>query len=484
MKEIINQVAESIGEQQNAKKWIKIIVQDSNLDTIESLRDGGLDALLQAGLIKNLKFFAALRKRVSAEKNVDDDDNTADDGKSDGNDGDDDNDESSSDLGARKKPSSKLSVAPAEKSKNVNIPPQAPRATEGIFCKRFFSSSSCSSPHSLFFSILATLHGCAVQQEPEIHLDGTILFVGNPGAGKSTLLNGLMGKAYFDSGVTSGVGLTKDMQEKVVDGVKYMDTPGLQDAKTMDLAALQIEKALKSGGLFRICFVVSNDAGRLKPADVATIKCVLDAVGKKFPFGVILNKIPLQLSAEQCMGLLEITRQLADKASGRVPMVFPIMKEKNIDDEARRMPPSDVVAGLKSFLKSIPPTSITADEVQKIHTNEFEEVLKKATEKVAQLEKQMKEETEKYKSDVDRLMAALAAKAQVPEGMQWNAAMAREYMCDTDDSGDGKPCCGRMLSSGRQCKNSPNCYHHRGGKAASRSAPKSKGKAPKQNKKK
>lgn len=48
-----------------------------------------------------------------------------------------------------------------------------------------------------------------------------LLFVGNPGAGKSTLLNSLIGKPQFESGLSTGTGLTTILQWYLHnDGVK------------------------------------------------------------------------------------------------------------------------------------------------------------------------------------------------------------------------------------------------------------------------
>ena len=57
-----------------------------------------------------------------------------------------------------------------------------------------------------------------------------ILLMGNPGKGKSTLLNGLIGKVTFKSGFAQFGGLTYELAKHEVDGVMYMDTPGLDDA--------------------------------------------------------------------------------------------------------------------------------------------------------------------------------------------------------------------------------------------------------------
>ena len=80
-----------------------------------------------------------------------------------------------------------------------------------------------------------------------------ILFLGNPGKGKSTLLNGLMGKVGFKSGVAMFGGLTYELSKTEVDGVVYMDTPGLADADQAmrEKAAKAVTLALKQSGTYK-----------------------------------------------------------------------------------------------------------------------------------------------------------------------------------------------------------------------------------------
>eukprot|EP00972_Heterocapsa_arctica_P004459 662494-Heterocapsa_arctica.AAC.1 len=71
-----------------------------------------------------------------------------------------------------------------------------------------------------------------------------------------------------------------------------MDTPGLDDVKLREMAAKEISKALKRDGDFKVFFVITLEAGRVRPSDKVTIKLVLDAapdIGCKY--GIIVNKM-------------------------------------------------------------------------------------------------------------------------------------------------------------------------------------------------
>ena len=145
-----------------------------------------------------------------------------------------------------------------------------------------------------------------------------VLFIGNPGVGKSTLLNGLIGAREFKAGVSISSGLTSVLHAVKRDDVVYMDTPGLDDVDKRKQAASEIEKALKQGGDFRVCFVVTTTSGRIHPSDVATIQLVAEAVEVKFSFSIIVNKVSGAVMARQEELFDSITR-LVEGATGRRP---------------------------------------------------------------------------------------------------------------------------------------------------------------------
>ena len=118
-----------------------------------------------------------------------------------------------------------------------------------------------------------------------------LIMCGNPGTGKSTILNCLVGQPIFQSGISPGHGLTTELQLVQVGTTTYGDTPGLDDDTHREKAAAAITRALKQNGVYKLLFVVKLDAGRVRAADAATMRLVLDAVPKHVPYGILVNQV-------------------------------------------------------------------------------------------------------------------------------------------------------------------------------------------------
>ncbi|KAI0558752.1 50S ribosome-binding GTPase [Gracilaria domingensis] len=122
-----------------------------------------------------------------------------------------------------------------------------------------------------------------------------IVVAGNPGVGKSAILNGMIGRARFKSGISIGEGMSQILQNVRVGGEVFYDTPGLDDLHFREQAAEEISKAFKGGGKFKLIFVVTLEAGRVRASDLAAIDTVLSAIQKvgtntDHKYSVIVNK--------------------------------------------------------------------------------------------------------------------------------------------------------------------------------------------------
>ena len=199
------------------------------------------------------------------------------------------------------------------------------------------------------------------------------LMIGNPGVGKSTLLNGLVGKAVFKSGVSIAPGLTKVLQMYQAPwGAWYGDTPGL--AYTPQ-AAEEIAKALKTQhGCYKLLFVVRDYAGRISPADVATIKLVLDALPEvRSAYGIIFNKMGKRMikmfnndpeAMQKLMATINVGR---DNPTAYIHLYATNDELEDENDVVHTLTPE-----LEAFIQQVPFVEIKYGDVGVIHGNKFE----------------------------------------------------------------------------------------------------------------
>lgn len=148
------------------------------------------------------------------------------------------------------------------------------------------------------------------------------VFVGNPGVGKSAMLNSLVGAPKFHSDFNAGAGLTKALQQEQIGTDIFMDTPGLADTELAPLAAGAITEAFKLGGRFKVFFVFTLEAGRVRPEDKSTMELILKAVPEiGSTYGLILNKVSPK-AVSNIQEKQETDKILAALFAGVQPTVF------------------------------------------------------------------------------------------------------------------------------------------------------------------
>uniref|UniRef100_A0A7M5XC70 G domain-containing protein n=1 Tax=Clytia hemisphaerica TaxID=252671 RepID=A0A7M5XC70_9CNID len=238
-----------------------------------------------------------------------------------------------------------------------------------------------------------------------------LLVAGNPGSGKSTVLNCLMQSRSsemlqedqrFQSGVSIGSGMTYQLDVKELNGIVYMDTPGLDDIDKRKQAAEAITQALKRDGSYQIIFVVTLEAGRVRPADVATISLILDSAPEITNYGVIFNKLskPVlrELTKENKLSLL--TQVSARTTEGKKkPLPIPLYLEKNSDLEDEKNAIASL-PGLEEYVLCLAPIVIHSNQVDDIPAESFDNIKAKLEEQLDYYRKN--QEAMKYQMEEDR----------------------------------------------------------------------------------
>ncbi|KAI9329612.1 hypothetical protein BDR26DRAFT_1011651 [Obelidium mucronatum] len=197
-----------------------------------------------------------------------------------------------------------------------------------------------------------------------------LLVAGNPRRGKSSILNSILvskglsqpGEGYFKSGMSFSGGLTKETQCMRTADMVYIDTPGLADPRMENKAADEITKALKSGGHFRIIFVVSLQAGMVFNEDLVTMSRILDSISTNVTFAVVVNQIPEDVWAELNLERIGQMRALINSGMHKTHLVFLEKRDDRIPTGQRwQASPS-----LLEFIESVPDTFIPANAVGRI----------------------------------------------------------------------------------------------------------------------
>lgn len=242
------------------------------------------------------------------------------------------------------------------------------------------------------------------------------LLVGNPGLGKSTICTSLTGKA-FKSGLSKGKGLTTIFDHKPVEsgpmkGEIVGDSPGLDDPKTREAAALEISKALKLQAYYKIFFLVRLQNGRMVPSDLDTVKAVMGSLPQNTPYYVIFNQIATDQEMEWIHEGEYLTYFHTEPTRLHAIKMIP-----SILGGANAVLPAEHLHELSNFMQACPPSNkIEVEHVRDIETREalwkkmteeherkIEELKQQsAQEKAAAVKEANKKQKEKYSQALDQ----------------------------------------------------------------------------------
>ena len=240
------------------------------------------------------------------------------------------------------------------------------------------------------------------------------IFVGNPGSGKSTLLNSLAGKILFQSGVSFGQGMTTAVETgQGNDGKLYGDTPGLDDVEIRAKAAEEINKILREYEAVKLCFVITLEAGRVKPADKATLEVILDAlpISTANRFSIIINKLEKSLIAQfknpEKLGkiLLQLTSEKHITSH-----IYLVPKDDAAYDEENKMLSN--VQILRSALETAPIFRYHKADVKDIKHDAFEDMQKKFAVDLEEIRKANSEQLERMARQHDEALARAKEEAK------------------------------------------------------------------------
>lgn len=233
------------------------------------------------------------------------------------------------------------------------------------------------------------------------------IFIGNPGVGKSTIINSLIGKEVAQAGVSAATGMTRFFSAYEHAGKYYMDTPGLADVALREQAAKEIEAALKKDGLYKIFFMLTLEAGRVKPEDVTTINTVMDAI--KIPdagFNIIVNKLMPREKHHIFTDKVNMAAIYSQLNAGRhrTENIYYIENDRAIDDMESNFIKINSMLAHFIYEKSNS-VMIASQDVEALKIDEFEAIKAQFEETLSQLKREIQIGNHNYQMLFNRMEA-------------------------------------------------------------------------------
>jgi hypothetical protein len=270
--------------------------------------------------------------------------------------------------------------------------------------------------------------GCNYVDESKIPIK--YLMVGNPGTGKSTMLNGLARKPLFQSGLSFNSGKTVVLQREQIGKDWYMDTPGLSDMKLREQAAVAITDALNDGGAYKIIFVLTIEAGRVRPADRTTMELILASAPISY-YGVLINKV----GKKEHKMLTNNTDGAYDAVVGGLMTGLPTKslyfhfkpRIEDLADEDDAVP--DLDEEFVRFMQNVPAIEILPEEVKDIDVRDydklaekFETVINELANDKKLLQERMEKDKQEYMKMIDEIQQRnqhLMERPEASSGLAW-----------------------------------------------------------------
>ena len=196
-----------------------------------------------------------------------------------------------------------------------------------------------------------------------------------------------------------GKGLTYRLEQKVIDGTRFCDTPGLADVHQKKQAGVAIRESLNMGGPHKILFFCKMEGGRVNLADKTTMKLVHEAAKEiRRSFGVIVNQVSKGM-LRKMRNDTEIEAGFREYLFEGIPETSHLLFLPNLDDldaEDDALVGLEELPGLSDFLDQVPTIDLTPNQVKYIRVEEFDKIMERL-EKLANEVQKLKAEKEAEK---------------------------------------------------------------------------------------
>ena len=260
-----------------------------------------------------------------------------------------------------------------------------------------------------------------------------VIFAGNPGTGKSSMLNSIVGRAEFRSGYSVGRGMTALLQKVLHNNTIYADTPGLADIERKEQAAAEIKQILLEARKLTLIFVVTLEAGRVRPSDLLTIQVILKSMVNtvtKNRFGIVINKVSANavkhINPENETLILRAFQQ--ENENYQTSFIYYNRKDDALEDL------DDVVAtpnpGLEAFIGSITPVELESENVRDIDTTDYAAQVASIGLELARVQESTREQIAGYEVQFNELKEQAAQELALQQEQNRVASVANAELLE------------------------------------------------------
>ena len=201
--------------------------------------------------------------------------------------------------------------------------------------------------------------------------------------------------------------MTYQLDIKKHNEITYLDTPGLSDLELRQKAAKEITRALKQDGTYQVFFVITLEAGRLRPDDLTTIKLVLESAADIKYYSLIINKLSttvydgLQENGGEKLKTVISQLLLQTNSNDKPPTILLLKHQVQLYDAKDKFMK---LKDLNEFVEKAPLMNVSSASVMEIKdVAHYEKLVESMAQEMKQLridkkrmEEQVKEAEKKY----------------------------------------------------------------------------------------
>lgn len=151
------------------------------------------------------------------------------------------------------------------------------------------------------------------------------------------------------------LGIKCKTDKRIIGNTTYMEVSGVDNEETRREAAHAVGDVLRQGGKYLLLFIVTLDAGRVRPDDINLVSLVLDQNKDINCYGVIFNKITdgilRELNEDPNNRNIVITQLTNTGGERPVPLPLFLHRDERLEDANKVVVE---IPSLEKFISMVP----------------------------------------------------------------------------------------------------------------------------------